>query len=161
VAAMAEMTAAAAGSSPRGAWSAALSTPNLPAISYDLVRRAAPPVVKASAPLVIVECKDTQMLVQVRGLTPLQAFPQPELKIGTARVQRAKHPDVIMFGDDKAALEITFPIKTSILNAIGAAQPLHIRFDTQHEKFPAVPPAMAKKFTDACRASLPLPMLQD
>jgi hypothetical protein len=128
------------------------------ALSYDLPL----PTAGHFAPALVLQCKEANMAVHVRGLKPLQAFPQPRLNIQIGKVSRAKHPDVIMFGDTEAALE--FEIYTrelilspsdNVLDELETGPTVAVTFDNQTRNYPAIPVALGKSFAGKCRAQFP------
>jgi len=110
---------------------------------------------RASGPGIVITCESVSTSVQVQEFRPLPAFPQPYMNVAVRNSERAKHPDVIMFGDDDAALRIEFPIADSFLDSLQSGADITVRFDKQKQVYPAPPPAMRAEFVGKCRALVP------
>lgn len=129
------------------AWSTVGTTPERPALTFS----------RDGTPLLVMMCEGISMSFQVRGFTLQQSFPQPELAIAVKDARRGKHPDTRMIGD-QAALETTYPIADSVLDAIAAGGSIEAVFAGQSQVFPSPPEGMRTGFSAGCAALVPAGM---
>ena len=125
-------------------WNAVGSTSDRPALTFY----------ENARPALILACNGTQMKVQVRGFTPKQAWPQPELTIRTGAALRAETPDVRNIGD-QVAYEVGFAIADEVLALMSGGGPVAIEFNNQNRTFANIPAVQAKEFTDRCASLVP------
>lgn len=126
------------------AWTAVGSNQTRPALSYY----------EADRPAMVLTCEDTSINVQVRGFTPKQAWPQPEMMIRLGYVTRAASPDVRNIGA-QVAYEFQFGIADEVLQQIAVSAPITVDFNGETRTFPSPPDDLGRSFTDRCAALVP------
>ncbi len=108
-------------------------------------------------PIMVLTCEGVQTAVQVRGLQPKQAWPQPPLTVQFGTATRTKVPDVRNIGE-QVAYDIKFPIADDVLEQIGANAPITVAFNGQSRTFPPFPDDRGREFAEGCAALVPAGM---
>lgn len=125
-------------------WTAVGSNRTRPALSYY----------EAGRPAMVLTCERVSTNVQVRGFTPKQAWPQPELVIRFGDVMRSASPDVRNIGT-QVAYEFDFSIADDVLRQIAVSSPITVDFNGETRTFPSPPDDLRRNFTDGCAALVP------
>lgn len=112
---------------------------------------------RADRSVFVMGCKNTSFSFHVRGFTPLQRWPQPQLTVSIGNTGRSKLPDLRLVGT-QTAFETDFPIADSVLKAVRVGDPITARFAGRKLRFPALPEGMRREFTDKCEALVPAGM---
>lgn len=128
-------------------WIALGSTPDRPALSLYGKQR----------PIMVLTCEGTQTQVQVRGLVPMQAWPQPDMVVRFGDVSRRASPDLRNIGE-QVAYELSFRISDDVIGAIRKAEPISVAFNDQSQTLQPVPGDKAREFADRCEAMVPAGM---
>ena len=126
------------------AWTAVGSNRTRPALSYY----------EAGRPAMVLTCEGNSTNVQVRGFTPKQAWPQPEMMIRLGDVTRSASPDVRNIGT-QVAYEFHFGIADEVLQQIAVSAPITVDFNGETRTFPSPPDDLRRSFTDGCVALVP------
>lgn len=125
-------------------WTAVGSNRTRPALSYFEVGR----------PAMVLTCEGVSISVQVRGFTPKQAWPQPEMMIRLGGVTRSASPDVRNIGT-QVAYEFHFGIADEVLQQIAVSAPITVDFNGETRTFPSPPDDLRRSFIDECAALVP------
>ncbi len=102
-------------------------------------------------------CQGTQTRVQVRGLQPQQAWPQPDLTLRFGTATRTVNPDVRNIGS-QVAYEVQFSIADDVLDQLAAGAPISVDFNAQRRTFEPIPEEQRRSFAQACEALVPAGM---
>lgn len=108
-------------------------------------------------PVLVLTCEGVQTAMQVRGLDPEQAWPQPPLTVRFGTAARTKVPDVRNIGE-QVAYDIRFPIADDVLEQIGANGPMAVEFNGQSRTFLPFSDDQGRVFAEACAALVPAGM---
>jgi hypothetical protein len=111
------------------------------------------------APVLVLTCKGVSTEVQVRGLEPKQAWPQPDLTLSFGSATRTRSPDVRNVGD-QVAYEIAFALADDVLDQIAAGAPLSVEFNGQRRDFTTIPETERVRFAEGCKDLVPAGMRQ-
>lgn len=125
-------------------WSAIGSFPHRPALSLYEHQR----------PVVVLTCQDTSIHVQIRGLAPAQAWPQPEMTLQFGQARRSATPDVRNIGD-QVAYEMRFPIADQVLEPISQGLPMSVSFNGQTRTYPTLSEDLVPGFAAQCATLVP------
>ncbi len=128
-------------------WDTAGSTDARPALTYWGDNR----------PTLVLTCRGISTMVQVRGLEPKQAWPQPPLEIRFGDTVRSKVPDVRNIGD-QVAFETSFGIADAVLDRISDGSAIVVSFNNQSATFPAPPAEDRRLFSQRCASLVPAGM---
>ena len=128
-------------------WDAAGSTDARPALTYWGDNR----------PTLVLTCRGISTAVQVRGLEPKQAWPQPPLEIRFGDTARSKVPDVRNIGA-QVAFETSFAIADAVLDRISDGSAIVVSFNSQSATFPAPPAEDRRLFSQRCARLVPAGM---
>lgn len=128
-------------------WDTAGSTDARPALTYW----------GDSRPTLVLTCRGITTAVQVRGLEPEQAWPQPALEIRFGDTVRSKVPDVRNIGT-QVAFETSFAIADAVLDRISDGSTIVVSFNNQSATFPAPPAEDRRLFSQRCARLVPAGM---
>lgn len=110
-----------------------------------------------SRPTLILTCQYISTHVQVRGLEPEQAWPQPTLEIRFGDTVRSKVPDVRNIGN-QVAFETSFGIADAVLDRISEGSAIVVSFNNQTATFPVPPAEDRRLFSQRCARLVPAGM---
>ncbi|MDB5420100.1 MAG: hypothetical protein JWR59_47 [Brevundimonas sp.] len=128
-------------------WDTAGSTDARPALVYWADNR----------PTLILTCRDISIHIQVRGLEPEQAWPQPTLEVRFGDTVRSKVPDVRNIGN-QVAFETSFAIADAVLDRISEGSAIVVSFNNQSATFPAPSAEDRRLFSQRCAHLVPAGM---
>ncbi|CAN5495479.1 hypothetical protein BH10PSE18_BH10PSE18_08540 [soil metagenome] len=100
------------------------------------------------------------MKFQVRDFIAAQQWPQPPLTLVIGNVMRSQRPDVRLIGE-QTALEASFGIANSILDAFFRGDQLQAAFNGQKKSYPVPPEEMRRNFSRNCAVLVPESMRAD
>lgn len=129
-------------------WRVMSSYARAPAIAF-LVPSSENSVV--SVPTVVLSCRDVSFAVSVRGFTPDNAWPQPELTTRIGDVERTGSPEVTASGE-KPALGYSFAIADEMLEPLGRGEPISFEFSGDTVDVPTIPEVDRTQFVERCGA---------
>lgn len=110
-------------------------------------------------PILVLTCRGFSTQVQVRGLEPKQAWPQPDMVIRFGQTLRTGSPDVRNIGD-QVAYELDFRIADDVLEAIRSTAPIIVEFNDQTRSAAPIPGDEARVFAERCASLVPAGMRQ-
>jgi hypothetical protein len=139
-----EMTQLSTGDHSVTGWTAIGSLKSRPALIH----------IETGQPTLILTCERTSTTTQIRGFVPMQAWPQPSVRLSFGDVGRSFVPDVRNIGD-QVAFESSFPISDDVLEAVAAGKPVRASFSGETMEFPPPPAALRRDFSEKCAALVP------
>ncbi|WP_217431898.1 helix-turn-helix transcriptional regulator [Brevundimonas vesicularis] len=120
--------------------------PNVPAVAF-LVPNPSKPY--SATPQIMLVCEGLSMTAIVRGFSPHDAWPQPEMDLRVGDVVRTGSPRVKGEADDPA-LEYAFSIADEILEPLAQGAPIAFTFDGQTISAPTISEPWRSRFVKAC-----------
>lgn len=136
-------TAVVAGPQPSG-WTSFGVTDNTPYLSFY----------EGNRPRLTLGCSGTRTIVQLRGFTAAQAWPQPTLNLSFGKVARSSRPDLALVGNE-TAYSFDFPTSQKILTSLEAGEIITASYQRQVRFYPAIPELLRKRFVMNCAGLLP------
>ena len=120
--------------------------PAVPAVAF-LVPNPSKPY--SATPQVMLVCEGLSMTAIVRGFSPRDAWPQPEMDLRVGDVVRTGSPRVKGEADDPA-LEYAFSIADEILEPLAHGASIAFTFDGQTISAPTISEPWRSRFVKAC-----------